>query len=170
MSREEHALEGVRSVIPDDEILDVALTYPRGSTVSMAEGMAIGGLAGYGTGMEGVGMALGGFAAPYVLSGIKEMPLSVVLAISPSSVYVLGRNTASPFGGWDELKPMVKFDRAKLRAEARHAGPLLAIKLTDTEHDVSLELEAKPVGSLDAKAIMDTLQPTLVAADKPQAT
>lgn len=32
MSREEHARDGTQAVIPDDEVVDVAVVMPRGST------------------------------------------------------------------------------------------------------------------------------------------
>ena len=47
MSQESKARAAVQALIPDDEILDVALTYPRGYTRSQAVGMAAGGAIGY---------------------------------------------------------------------------------------------------------------------------
>ena len=46
MSREDHAREGAQAVIPDDEILDVAVVMPRGSTFAGVLGAAAGVAAG----------------------------------------------------------------------------------------------------------------------------
>ena len=43
MSQEDNARAAVQALIPGDEILDVALTYPRGYTKSQAMGTAAGG-------------------------------------------------------------------------------------------------------------------------------
>lgn len=48
MSQESRARAAVQALIPDDEILDVALTYPRGYTKSQAVGAAAGGVIGFG--------------------------------------------------------------------------------------------------------------------------
>lgn len=42
MSREDHAREGAQAVIVDDEILDVAVVMPRGSTLAGVLGAAAG--------------------------------------------------------------------------------------------------------------------------------
>jgi len=48
MTQEGDARTAVQALIPDDEILDVALTYPRGFTKAQGAGLAIGGAAGMG--------------------------------------------------------------------------------------------------------------------------
>ena len=69
MSREENARAAVQALIPDDEILDVALTYPRGFSKSQGVGMALGGAMGMGTDFQGVGLAIGGLAGGSVALG-----------------------------------------------------------------------------------------------------
>lgn len=158
MSREANARSAVQALIPDDEILDVALTYPRGFTQSQGVGMAIGGAVGMGSDFQGVGLAIGGIAGGKIFSNLKELPQSFVLAISPTTVYVLGRDKQSAFGGWDRLQPMIKFDRAKLRVEISQHLVTLDITLVDTEHDARLELEAKRLGTLDVKALLELMR------------
>ena len=109
--------------------------------------MALGGAIGIGSDFQGVGLAIGGVVGGKIFSNLKELPQSFVLAISPTTVYVLGRDKQAPFGGWDKLQPMIKFDRDKLRVEISQHLVTLDITLVDTEHDATLELEAKRLGT-----------------------
>jgi hypothetical protein len=158
MSREENARSAVQELIPDDEILDVALTYPRGFTKSQGVGLAIGGAMGMGSDFQGVGIAIGGVVGGKIFSNLKELPQSFVLAISPTTVYVLGRDEQGPFGGWKSLQPMVKFERDTLRVEISQHLVTLDITLVDTEHEATLELEAKRLGTLDVKALLELMK------------
>jgi len=157
MTQESEARAAVQALIPDDEILDVALVYPRGTTRAQGAGMALGGLAGMGSSFQGVGMIVGSVVGGKIFSDAKELPASFVLAISPTTVYVLGRDTQVLIGGWDKLQPMIKFDRSKLRVEVHQTLVTLDIKLVDTEHDARLEVEAKRLGNLDVKALLELL-------------
>jgi hypothetical protein len=158
MSSEESARTAVQALIPDDEILDVALVYPRGTTRAQGAGMAVGGIAGMGSSFQGVGLLVGSLVGGKIFSDAKELPFSFVLAISPTTVYVLGRDTRALIGGWDKLQPMIKFDRATLRVETKQTLATLEITLVDTEHDATLELEAKRLGNLDATALLEVLK------------
>lgn len=157
MSREASALAAVQARIPDDTILDVALTYPRGYTRAQAAGGLIGGAAGGSNNFVGVGVALGTAVGGKLFANLKDLPASIVLAVSPTAVYALGRPSIAVVGHWDDLTPMVKFDRRTLEVETHQHTVTLDITLRDTEHDVSLPLEAKRVGSLDAKAFVRLL-------------
>ena len=157
MSREDSARAAVQALIPDDEILDVALTYPAGFTKSQAVGMAVGGIAGFGSDFQAVGAMAGAYAGGKIFSNLKELPQSFVLAISPTQVYVLGRDKQGLVGGWDTLQPMIKFDRSALHVELKQTLVTLDITLTDTATQSSLELEAKRLGSLDVKALLELM-------------
>ena len=157
MSREEKARSAVQTLIPDDTIVDVAITYPRGFTRAQGAGMVVGGLAG-GNDFASVGLALGSVAGGKLFADAKDMPSSIVLAVSPTAVYALGRNKTGPFGGWDHLTPMVKFDRDHLDVAVHQRAVTLEITLTDTEHDVTLDLEAKRAGTLDVRALLELLR------------
>ncbi len=52
---------------------------------------------------------------------------------------------------------MIKFDRATLHVEVKQTLATLNITLLDTEHDATLELEAKRLGTLDVKALLELL-------------
>lgn len=157
MSREENARAAVQALIPDDEILDVALTYPAGFTKSQAVGMAIGTSIGYGSDFQTLATVAGAYAGGRIFSDLKELPQTFVLAISPTTVYVLGRDKQGLYGGWDTLQPMIKFDRSTLHVELKQTLATLDITLTDTATQSSLELEAKRIGSLDVKALLELM-------------
>ena len=160
MAREDKALEGVRRAIPNDEILDVALTFPRGTAITQGAGMAIGGLAGAGSNMAGIGQTAGYLAANAVNQSASGLPPSIVLAVSPTTVYALGRPTAAPFRHWDDLTPLTQFDRSTLRVEHHHAGPIVEIHLSDTASSKSLSVEAKPIGNLGVTNVLALLDGT----------
>ena len=157
MSREQSALEAVQALIPDDTIIDVALTHPRGYTKAQGYGMAAGSLAGFGSDFQGAGAVLGSMAGGKVFGNLKELPQSFVLAISDTTVYVFGRDSMALVGHWDDMVKTVKFDRKTLLVSVHQRLATLEITLTDTEHDVSLELEAKRLGNMGVKAITDLL-------------
>ena len=102
-------------------------------------------------------MVVGSMAGGKIFSDLKGMPSSFVLAISATAVYVLGRDTQAAFGGFDKLQPMLKFDRSKLHVELKQTLATLEITLVDTEHDARLDLEAKRLGNLDVKALLELL-------------
>ncbi len=52
---------------------------------------------------------------------------------------------------------MVKFDRSTLQNFVHQRAVTLEITLTDTEHDVTVELEAKRLGNLGIKTITQLL-------------
>ncbi|MDP2014669.1 MAG: hypothetical protein Q8L05_10640, partial [Actinomycetota bacterium] len=68
-----------------------------------------------------------------------------------------GRDKQSDFGGWDKLQPMIKFERRTLHVELQQTVVTLNITLTDTETNSSLELEAKRLGNLDVKALLELM-------------
>jgi hypothetical protein len=156
MSREQSARDAVQGLIPDDTIIDVALTYPRGFTKAQAYGMAAGGLIG-GDDFVGVGLVAGSAVGGRIFTNLKELPPTIVLAVSDTAVYTLGRNKMGLVGGWDKLTKMVKFDRSTLKTDVRQRAVTLEITLTDTEHDVSVELEAKRLGNRGIKTITQLL-------------
>jgi len=156
MSREQSARDAVQALIPDDTIIDVAMTYPRGHAKAQAYGGALGGLIGGGD-FVGIGIVAGSAVGGKIFTNLKELPPTIVLAVSETAVYTLGRDKMGLVGGWDKLTKMVKFDRSTLRTEVHQRAVTFEITLTDTEHDVSVELEAKRLGNLGVKEITELL-------------
>ena len=62
-------------------------------TRSQAVGMAAGGAIGFGGDFQGAAAVVGSMVGGKIFSNLKEVPQSVVLAVSPTTVYVLGRDT-----------------------------------------------------------------------------
>ncbi|WP_024818135.1 hypothetical protein [Arthrobacter sp. 31Y] len=155
MSREEHALEGAQAVIPDDEIIDVAVVMPRGSTISGVLGAAAGvGLAGSNQTAWGVA---GGMLAQRASSASKGSYPSIVLAVSATKLYVLGRTSTGLVGGWKNLHPVAHIDRSNLEVNRRHSGTVRVVELTDTTTDTKLEFEALNIGGLGLKDLLAEL-------------
>lgn len=155
MSREEHAREGAQSVIPDDEILDVAVVMPRGSTLSGVLGAAAGvGLSGSNQTAWGVA---GGMLAQRANSASHGSYPSIVLAVSATRVYVLGRTSTGLVGGWKHLHPVAHIDRSDLEVSRRHSGTVRVIGLKDTTSGTTLEFEALNIGGLGLNDLLAEL-------------
>ncbi|MFG6278714.1 hypothetical protein [Microbacterium sp. 5K110] len=155
MSREEHAREGAQAVIPDDQITDVAVVMPRGSTKSGLVGSIIGVSAG-GNNQMAWGVA-GGMLAQRAHSASHGSYPSIVLALSETKLYVLGRQSTGVVGGWKNLRPVAHIDRADLEVERRHSGTVRVIELTDTTTGNTLEFEAQTIGGLGLNDLLAEL-------------
>ena len=142
---EENAHKGAQAALPDDEILDVAVVMPRGSTFAGVVGAAAGVAAGSSGNTTAWGVA-GGMLAQRANSAAKGSYPSIVLALSPSRLYVLGRSSTGLVGGWKHLHPVAYIDRGNLAVERHHHGTVRVIELTDTTTGTMLEFEAQNIG------------------------
>lgn len=152
MSREEHAREGAQAAIPDDEILDVAVVMPRGSTFSGVLGAAAG-VVGGGDNSMAWGVA-GGMIGERVNAASKGSYPSIVLAISEERLYVLGRKRTGLVGGWKDMHPVAHIERKDLGLKRHQRGTVRVIELTDTTTGTTLEFEAVNVGNLGLKDLL----------------
>ncbi|MCI2956309.1 hypothetical protein MN032_01285 [Agromyces atrinae] len=155
MSREEHAREGAQSVITDDEIIDVAVVMPRGSTTAGVLGAIVGVAAG-GNNSTAWGVA-GGMLGQRAASASKGSYPSIVLAVSATKLYVLGRTMTGLVGGWKSLHPVAHIDRDNLAIERHQHGTVRVIELTDTTTNTTLEFEAQNIGGLGLKDLLAEL-------------
>ncbi|RKT36629.1 hypothetical protein DEU34_1147 [Microbacterium sp. AG1240] len=156
MSREEHAREGAQAVIPDDEVLDVAVVMPRGSTFAGVLGAAAG-VAGGGSNATAWGVA-GGMIGERVNAASKGSYPSLVLALSAKRLYVLGRTSTGLVGGWKHLHPVAHIDRDHLEVTKHRRGTVLVIGLTDTTTGTTLEVEAQNIGGLGLKDLLGEVE------------
>lgn len=156
MSREEHAREGAQSAIPDDEIIDVAVVMPRGSTFASVLGAAAG-VAGGGNNPTAWGVA-GGMIGERVNAASKGSYPSIVLAVSAERVHVLGRRSTGLVGGWKNLHPVAHIDRKDLEVSRRQRGTVRVIALTDKNTGTALEFEAQNIGGLGLKEFLAELE------------
>ncbi|ROP74065.1 hypothetical protein [Curtobacterium sp. PhB115] len=158
MSREEHAREGAQSVIPDDEILDVAVVMPRGSTFASVLGSVAGVEAGGALGNTTAWGVTGGLLGQRANSARRGSYPSIVLAVSATRLYVLGRTTTALVGGWKNLHPVAHIDRSQLSVRRHHRGTVAVIELTDDSTGVTLEFEAMNFGGLGLKDLLGPLE------------
>lgn len=155
MSREEHAREGAQSLLVDDEVIDVAVVMPRGSTKSGVLGAALGvGLGGNNQMAWGVA---GSMLAQRAHSASQGSYPSIVLAVSATKLYVLGRRMTGLVGGWKDLALVAHIDRGDLKIDTRHSGTVRVIELTDTTTGNVLEFEAQNIGGLGLNDFLDEL-------------
>ncbi|MBN9211585.1 MAG: hypothetical protein BGO45_07070 [Microbacterium sp. 71-36] len=156
MSREEHAREGAQAVLPDDRIIDVAVVMPRGSTKSGILGAAVGaGLAGDNQLAWGVA---GGMVGQRAHSAAHGSFPSIVLALSETKLYILGRRSTGLVGGWKDLSPVAHIDRDHLEVNRRHSGTVRVLELTDTTTGTTLEFEAQNIGGLGLDDLLGRLE------------
>lgn len=155
MSREEHAREGAQAVVPDDQILDVAVVRPRGSTLAGIIGATAG--AGMGGNNSTAWGVAGAMLATHANSASRGSDPSIVLALSATRLYVLGRSRTGLVGGWKDLHQIAHIDRSSLEARSRRSGIVHVIELTDTTTGTTLYFEARPVGGLGLKNLLGEL-------------
>lgn len=156
MSREEHAREGAQAAVGDDEVIDVAVVMPRGSTKSGILGAAVG--VGFGGDNPTAWGVTGGMLAQRASSASKGSYPSIVLALSATRLYVLGRSSTGIVGGWKDLHPVAHIDRANLKVHRRHSGTVRVLELTDTTTGNTLEFEAMNVGGLGLDNLLAELR------------
>jgi hypothetical protein len=156
MSSEDTARAGAQAVIPDDEILDIAVVMPRGSTLAGVFGAA----AGVGTGSSNSTMAwgiAGGMLAQRANSAAKGSYPSIVLALSPTRLYILGRSRTGVVGGWKHLHPVAHIERQNLEIKRHKHGTVRVIELTDTTTGNALEFEVMTIGGHGLGELLDAL-------------
>jgi hypothetical protein len=156
MSSEEHAREGAQSVIPDDEILDVAVVEPRGSTMATMLGTAAGLGLGGGSNQAAWGIG-GGMLAQRANSTAEGSYPSIVLALSATRLYVLGRTSTGVVGGWKHLHRVAYIERDDLAVTRDKHGTVRIIQLTDTTTGKTLEFEAAPIGNHGIEELLGAL-------------
>lgn len=156
MSREEHVREGAQAVIPDDEVIDVAVVMPRGSTFAGVLGAAAG-VAG-GSGNTTAWGVAGGMIGERLNAASKGSYPSLVLALSPTRLYVLGRQSTGLVGGWKHLHPVAHIERADLEVTQHRRGTVRVIGLKDKTTDTTLEVEAQTIGGLGLKDLLGEVE------------
>lgn len=154
MSRESNAREGAQAAVPTDQILDVAVVMPRGSTMSSLLGSTVGVVAG-GNNPTAWGVA-GGMLGQRANSASHGSYPSIVLALSPTRLHVLGRRSTGLIGGWKTLQPVASIDRADLEVSRRRHGTVAILELTDRRTNTTLEFEAQTVGGLGLKDLLSS--------------
>lgn len=153
MSKEQKARDGAQAVIGADEVLDVALVEPRGSTFA--------GVVGAVAGMSGNRNAAWGFAGASIgeriNASVKGGFPSYVLAVSKTKLYILGRHKTGNIGGWKKVELVTAIDRSDLSVAPSRNGLASILALTDTTTATTLEFEQHPLGNLGLKDLLASL-------------
>lgn len=157
-AREEHAREGAQAAVGDDEILDVAVVMPRGSTFAGVLGAAAGVAVGSADGNSTAWGVAGGILGQRFASASHGSYPSIVLAASATRLYVLGRTRTGLVGGWKELHPVAHIERANLSIAHHQSGTVRVLELTDTTTGTTLEFEAQNIGGLGLKELLTALE------------
>ena len=144
------ALKGAAEAVPNDTIIDVAIVFPDGTTAAQLGGTGAGAVAG---GLLGSANAAGGLAGVGSLAAEHELEkeggdaASVVLALSDSTLYLLGRHRIGALASFKNLTVIASIPRANAKAETAHAGIVHSGKITASASGQVHEYEAKPMGS-----------------------
>ena len=144
------ALKGAAEAVPNDTIIDVAIVFPDGTTAAQLGGTGAGAVAG---GLLGSANAAGGLAGVGSLAAEHELEkeggdaASVVLALSDSTLYLLGRHRIGALASFKNLTVIASIPRANAKVETAHAGIVHSVKITDSASGQVYEYEAKPMGS-----------------------
>lgn len=157
MSREDKARAGAQAVIGDaEDVLDVAVVEPRGSTLAGVLGAGVGSATGGDNALAwGVAGSVLGQRANAASRG--SFP-SIVLAVTPTRLHLLGRKSSGLVGGWKSLQPVAQIDRANLEVRDRTHNTVHVIELTDCSTGKTLEFEGMHVGNLGVKDLLERLR------------
>lgn len=133
-----------REATGDDEITVAGDFQPKGLTWKMAAGAAAGAAAGGAVDAEGVGAATGALAGRYVgTSG--ALPPFVVLAASPTKLYVLTSNNAKGIFLSKHLVPLDSFDRENLSVELHQKVTTRTAVIKDEASGQEIKVEGKRI-------------------------
>jgi hypothetical protein len=152
--REDSARAGASRAVGQD-VLDVALVSPRGSTFARVLGASAGSALG-GSNQASWGVA-GALIADKLNSRAAGSDPTTVLALTEDKLHVLGRNSTALVGHWDDLQIVATILRSTLAVARHHRGTTLVVELTDTTTGVTLEFEARPLGNLGVKDLLRQL-------------
>jgi hypothetical protein len=154
MAREDKIRDAARQLTGED-VLDIAICHPEGYVTAEAAGAVAGGsVAGFfGNDFAVPGALLGTVASGRLFAKQAGLPGWLILAVTPTHVYVMGTHEYHQ----TDLTPVVRFDRAHLHVQMT-SGLTRHITLTDTEHNVSMELQGKRFGTRGLKALIELLE------------
>ena len=149
-----------REATGDDEITVAGDFQPKGLTWKMAAGAAAGSVAGDAVGgstAQAVGAGLGAAAGRYAGSS-GELPPFVVLAASPTKLYVLTSNNAKGILLAKHLVPLDSFDRAHLSVEMHQKVTVRTAVIKDEASGQEIKVEGKRILFHHMNDMLDALE------------
>lgn len=141
MLDEHAALKGAQEALPGETITDIAVVFPPGTMSAQLGGAAAGAVLG-GSNMAGVGNAAANIALDR-----GEAAASVVLALTPSALHLLGRHRVAPFGSFRHLEPLATIPRSDLKVTRESGTVTSSLMITNTRTGEEYHYEVKPLGS-----------------------
>ena len=146
-----------REATGDDGITVAGDFQPKGLTWKMAAGAAAGAAAGGAVDAQGIGAATGALAGRYAGSS-GELPPFVVLAASPTKLYVLTSNNAKGIILAKHLVLLDSFDRDNLSVELRQKVTTRTAVITDEASGQEIKVEGKRILFHHMNDMLDALE------------
>jgi hypothetical protein len=157
MDLKQKLIDLAREATGDDEIVVAGDFQPKGLTWKMAAGAAAGAAAGGAVDAQGLGAATGALAGRYAGSS-GELPPFVVLAASPTRLYVLTSNNAKGLILAKHLVPLDAFDRENLTVEMHQKMTVRTAVITDQASGQEIKVEGKRILFHHMNDMLDALE------------
>lgn len=169
MIDEHAAMEGAQQAVGKEQVEEVAIAFPIGTTQAQATGALLGdaasgaasaaaSLSGVGSGSLGVsGGGIGMFLAQRKLEQ-SEPAASIVLALTATSLYLLGRKKIGPLASFKNLMVIHSIPRSEVQADVQPTGATRRLTITDHQDGTQYVYELKLLGSGINKLLGDLNQ------------
>lgn len=160
MDLKQKLIDLAREATGDPDIVVAGDFQPKGLTWKIAAGAAAGSLLGDAVGgdaAQAIGAGAGG-AAGYVAGTSGELPPVVVLAASPSRLYLMTSNNAKGIILAKHLIPIDTLDREDLEVEMHQKMTVRTAVITDTATGNEYKLEGKRILFHHMNDMLDALQ------------
>jgi hypothetical protein len=140
MDLKQKLIDLAREATGDDEITVAGDFQPKGMTWKVAAGAAAGSALGSSVDAAGLGAAGGAVAGRYIASS-GELPPVIVLAASPTKLYLMTSNNAKGIILAKHLVIIDTLDRANLTVELKQKATVRTAVITDesTGHEYKIE-------------------------------
>jgi hypothetical protein len=140
MDLKQKLIDLAREATGDDQITVAGDFQPKGMTWKVAAGAAAGSALGSSVDAGGLGAAGGAVAGRYIASS-GELPPVIVLAASPTKLYLMTSNNAKGIILAKHLVIIDTLDRANLTVELKQKATVRTAVITDesTGHEYKLE-------------------------------
>lgn len=157
MDLKQKLIDLAREATGDDTITVAGDFQPKGMAWKMAAGAAAGAAAGSTVDAEGLGAATGALAGRYAGSS-GQLPPFVVLAASPTTLYVLTSNNAKGIILAKHLVPLDAFDREHLSVEMHQKATVRTAVITDEASGQEIKVEGKRILFHHMNDMLDALR------------
>lgn len=166
MLDERAARRGAQAAVGAEKVEDIAIAFPVGTTRTQATGVlkgdAAGAAAGLVTGVSslaGANLASGAGSLGMLLAQRRlektEPAASIVLALTASNLYLLGRHHIGPLASFKDLEVIHKIPRGEVETSLTPEGITRELTIVDEGDGARFVYEVKPLGSGIKQLIAD---------------